>query len=321
MYPATKVIPKALFPLVDPQDNLVKPILYMLCDMTLKALEAQQDLTEEDISKFKLIIVIQEDQRPFLEHFFYDHSLDHLYAKDKVMKQQIDRIKQIAQYIELVVQEEQAGLGHAILICEPHVHGENSFMLMLGDHVYIAPKTASGSCVQQMIQAYQRTDGALSITSVSTTVESELSVNGVLKMDDSSLDSSAGLFKVETTYEKPSSQTAEELGLFLDHSVLSKIGGFNEQQQTNERQCLCYFGMDILTIAAFDYLRENWIILQEENKTRTKKEELNLRMHGMKQLIESKEHGMLGVFINGNRCDTGLPVPYLNSMNAVYRNS
>ena len=376
MYPATKVLPKALFPMVDPRDNLVKPILYMLCDTVLHALENQSGYTvEKHRSKLKLIIVIQSEQRPFIEHFFFDHSLDHVYGKggeDAVMMQQIERIRYISQFIELVVQEEQAGLGHAIMICEPYVRvmkndknnsvgrdvnrGSNiedendgeeedadddaeedeSFMLMLGDHIYVTSDAAQGSCIHQMLTVYnsheqqqQRRRGVrngkqLSMTSVSATVESELSVNGIVKMKRDTLDDAGRIFTVETTFEKPSAQTAEQLDLFLDSNLLhdgplSHIE--NEHgRETTERQCLCFFGIDILTMKAFDYLRESWTVLQHENRSRSRKEELNLRMHCMKQLMESESDGMLGVFLSGRRCDTGLPVPYLQSMNTVFNN-
>jgi UTP-glucose-1-phosphate uridylyltransferase len=178
--------------------------------------------------------------------------------------------------------------------------------------MYVSPPNTD-PCIEQMLNAYHILNN--SVTSVTTTVESELNVNGILKIQESSISSKhPTMFKIESTQEKPSSQLAEEKKLFLSKELLSAL----QLPEQKERQCLCYFGIDILTTDIFKFIEKCWIELQEVNKNREKKEELNLRIHGMKQIIESPEHGMHAVIINGKRCDTGLPVPYLESMNTIF---
>ena len=50
-------------------------------------------------------------------------------------------------------QEEQLGLGHAMLCAGPHMTGE-PLLLMLGDHLYRSTHEQQTSCVQQLLSAY-----------------------------------------------------------------------------------------------------------------------------------------------------------------------
>ena len=53
-----------------------------------------------------------------------------------------------------MTQEEQHGLGHAVLQAEAALSSE-PFVLMLGDHLYRSSHESGASCVQQLIDAYQ----------------------------------------------------------------------------------------------------------------------------------------------------------------------
>jgi UTP-glucose-1-phosphate uridylyltransferase len=52
--------------------------------------------------------------------------------------------------VTIVVQDEQLGLGHAVLCAGPHMTGD-PMLLMLGDHIYRSTHEQGTSCVRQHV--------------------------------------------------------------------------------------------------------------------------------------------------------------------------
>jgi len=68
------------------------------------------------------------------------------------------------------VQDEQKGLGHAVLSAESALNASEPFVLMLGDHLYRSSHETGVSCVTQLLDAYQ----GVSIMALKNTQEADI---------------------------------------------------------------------------------------------------------------------------------------------------
>ena len=85
------------------------------------------------------------------------------------LQQYADKIHATGSKVTIVVQEEQHGLGHAVLVAQEALKPE-PFVLMLGDHLYRSNHESGTSCTQQLIDAYQ----GVSIMALKNTPEDEI---------------------------------------------------------------------------------------------------------------------------------------------------
>ncbi|KAL0487632.1 UTP-glucose-1-phosphate uridylyltransferase GtaB [Acrasis kona] len=303
MFPASKVMPKALFPIVDHKDGLCKPILHIIIEDAVDALKKYNNGNEDDI---RVCIVLQESQRQIMKQYF-DEPTNAAYRKP-ALETQIAKIEYVSKRLTFVVQKEQLGFGHAVLCAKEFIGDDKEpFLVMLGDHVYTS-NIEGQSCVEQVLNAYKV--GGLSVTSIDVCDEVNLPYNGVLKIKDQVNDSytptESIVLKLETTIEKPSVKVAEENNLFLDGDSLNKL---NLSVKGEGRKALCYFGIDLLPPALFNYLEKN---LAAKNFTQN---ELNLR-DAMRGVIENE--GMNGVVVRGRRYDTGMPDEYVETLHEYH---
>ncbi|KAL9653211.1 hypothetical protein ABK040_009517 [Willaertia magna] len=306
MFPASKVIPKALFPIVDPKDKLCKPILQVIIEETVDALLSEQ--TNLSVNDIEICIVLQETQKPLIEQFFFEEAPFSMNNKPIELQNSMKRISQIGKRLKLVVQKEQLGFGHAVLCCwETFITDPNEpFLVLLGDHVYTSRTKSGLSCLQYMIRTYNKYQKG--VVSLSTIVEDETPSNGVLKMGDiiENINNEALITSLVTTVEKPTEEQCNTHALYLTDKEFKEL---NIKQQ-EKRQLLCYFGIDILTPKVFDELKSNW------EKKVFHKGELNLR-DGMRPIIE--EDGMVGIYVQAtSRHDTGMPLEYLQTLNDYF---
>lgn len=134
--PATKSIPKELFPIVD------KPILLYTIEECLAA-----GLDE--------IIFIQGRGKTAIEDFFdTSFELETLLAKTGKtdLLKTLENIRNNVKVIS-VRQKQALGLGHAVLMAAPIV-GDEPFAVLLGDEIMIhAPEQTSG--IGQLAEAYR----------------------------------------------------------------------------------------------------------------------------------------------------------------------
>ena len=70
------------------------------------------------------------------------------------MRDYARKIREIGSRVSLHVQEEQLGLGHAVLSAQSALRDE-PFVLLLGDHLYRSRHPKCTSCVQQLLSAHQ----------------------------------------------------------------------------------------------------------------------------------------------------------------------
>lgn len=179
--PATKSMPKEMFPIVD------KPAIQYIVEEAVKA-----GITD-------ILIITNRGKGVIEDHF--DRSPELETALDKPEKQDIlETVKGISSLanITFIRQIETKGLGHAILRAKNFV-GDEPFAVMFGDDVIIGESPAIG----ELIDAYG--EFGKGVVGVKLVPESEIHKYGSLKVE--SLHDN--VFKCTDMVEKP--QTPEEV--------------------------------------------------------------------------------------------------------------
>ncbi|MCD4752799.1 MAG: GHMP kinase [Anaerolineaceae bacterium] len=140
LFPATKLIQKEFFPIID-RDGIAKPAILLIVE------EAMQAGIEE------VIIIVQEGALKDFESFFHDKiSVENYNKLPRKFQEYASEILKIGKRVRFVVQKNQLGFGHAIY-CAKEAVGDEPFLLMLGDHLYRS--NTDVSCAQQLIDIYQ----------------------------------------------------------------------------------------------------------------------------------------------------------------------
>lgn len=179
--PATKSMPKEMFPIVD------KPAIQYIVEEAVKA-----GITD-------ILIITNRGKGVIEDHF--DRSPELETALDKPEKQDIlESVKGISSLanITFIRQIETKGLGHAILRAKNFV-GDEPFAVMFGDDVIIGEIPAIG----ELIDAYG--EFGKGVVGVKLVPESEIHKYGSLKVENLH----DNVFKCTDMVEKP--QTPEEV--------------------------------------------------------------------------------------------------------------
>ena len=233
----------------------------------------------------EVFIVVQEnDLEDFRSFFEVQVSIENFNKLPRHFQDYARRILEIGRRVSFVTQTAQEGFGHAVY-CAREAVGDEPFLLMLGDHVYRS--TTEASCAQQLIAAYNR--HGISILGLRRTPEEQLAnfgtATGVWLQEQR-------LLSVSEFSEKPT----------VDYARNNlRVAGLPAQEY------LTVFGQYIIKPALFGYLEE---CIKN-----------NVRERGEFQLTSSldrlrREDGFLGLIIEGQRYDIGLPEYYLETLNA-----
>ena len=222
LFPATKAVPKALFPIVA-QDGIAKPIIQLIIEEALTA------------GVEEVCLVAQPQQVEPIVDYFSGTVADAIREKAELAAL-ADRLEEIGERLHFAIQAEPEGFGHAIYCAKDFAAGE-PVMILLGDHLYISE--SSVSCAKQLVDVY--TQVGQSVTSLDLCHESELSLNGIVHGSPST-ESSRG-FTLAQISEKPTVEFAQE------HLRVEGIP---------EKQYLCNFGIDLLNPLLFDILDYNY---------------------------------------------------------------
>jgi len=192
MYPATKMVKKEFFPIVD-SDGYAKPaILIILNELINAGIE-------------EICLIIRPGEETLYLSLFHErqegHSLpDGLSGYER-------NLSQLSEKITFAYQEQMLGFGHAVYQSETFANDE-PVLLLLGDHLY---KSNSGiNCVSQLIDAYENTE-KLTI-GLFEIAPDDVSKYGVIK--GKFLSEEESLVKLEMLVEKPSVEYAKlQLGI------------------------------------------------------------------------------------------------------------
>ena len=222
LFPATKAVPKALFPIISP-DGFAKPVIQLIIEEAFTAGVAE------------VCLVAQPQQVEPIADYFSGTVADAIREKSELAAQ-ADRLEEIGERLHFAIQAEPHGFGHAIYCAKDFAAGE-PVIILLGDHLYISESDAS--CAKQLTAVYERV--GQSVTSLDLCHESELSVNGIVH-GKPTIESSR-LYTLTQISEKPTADFAQ---------AHLRVEGIPEQQY------LCNFGIDLLTPLLFDILDYNY---------------------------------------------------------------
>ncbi|MBN2164034.1 MAG: hypothetical protein JXR25_04390 [Pontiellaceae bacterium] len=266
LFPATKTLKKELFPIID-RDGRCKPVIMAIIEQVLNA-------GIEEVG-----IVIHPADREMFEEFFHRQlAIEHVHKLSNEDQRYMQHIMDIGNRVTLLFQETQEGFGHAVHCAREWV-GNESFMLVLGDHLFASDTDAS--CIQQLMDQYERT--GRSVVGLQETPETELQrfgcVSGVWEEN-------SNLLSITEFAEKPTAEYARE---------------HLSTQDIKPGHYLTIFGQYILTPRIFELLEENI--------------RCNMREGGSFQLTPCldklrQEEGISGCRVKGRRFDIGLSAAY-----------
>ena len=222
LFPATKAVPKALFPIIA-QDGFAKPIIQLIIEEALTA------------GVEEVCLVAQPQQVEPIADYFSGNVAAAIREKEELAAQ-ADRLNEIGERLHFAIQSEPEGFGHAIY-CAKDFAADEPVIILLGDHLYISE--LEDSCAKQLADIYVKI--GRSVTSLDLCHESELSLNGIVHGNPSV--ESTRLYTLTQISEKPTADFAQE------HL---RVEGIPRQQY------LCNFGIDLLTPLLFDILDYNY---------------------------------------------------------------
>ncbi|MBH8577656.1 UTP--glucose-1-phosphate uridylyltransferase [Nostocaceae cyanobacterium CENA369] len=221
LFPATKVVKKELFPIID-RDGRAKPVILAIVEEAINAGIAEVG------------IVVQPDDVGIFADLFKNPPSRGLFPKLSPQNQEYSQyLQDLGSKIVILTQEEQEGYGHAVFCAREWVQNE-PFLLMLGDHVYKSDTEIS--CSRQILDVYEQ--GNRSVVSLTIMPETMLHKAGCVK----GVWQCNSILTVTQLYEKPSVDYARQ------HLHVEGMP---------ENEFLCMFGLYVLTPKIFDFLAEN----------------------------------------------------------------
>ncbi|MFC1636358.1 sugar phosphate nucleotidyltransferase [Planctomycetota bacterium] len=252
LMPVTSVIPKAMFPLVN-GENQIQCILHVICEQAISA------------GINHIGIVVSPAQTDMVRQYF------------TVIRK--CGFGELPAQIEYIIQAAPQGFGDAVLQGLDFV-GEEPFMVLLGDHVYVHDNNEP-PCTVQVARAFDSFDGVAMIGTQSLS-EKELSRVGVV----SGVQIKENVYRCTRFIEKPDLATAQrELAM----NGLPK-GTF-----------LAHCGIYIFSPVIFDCLLHIRTTLQREGK------ELELA-NAQTSLLEKYPEKYFLCKISGQAYDIGTPL-------------
>jgi len=229
----------------------------------------------------EIVIVVQENDLEAFHSFFNNQITIENYNKLATYFQEYARrILEIGRQITFIVQRNQEGFGHAVHCAREQI-GDEPFLLMLGDHLYRS--SGSVTCAKQLMDAYQQ--HSTNILGLRRTPENQIANFGTVAgiwIEEGKL------LNVTEFAEKPTIDYARS------HLIVPGLPSGDY---------LTVFGQYIIRPLIFEYLSE--AITH------------NIRERGEFQLTPAldrlrQEDGFLGLMVEGQRYDIGLPEYYFN---------
>ncbi len=222
LFPATKVVKKELFPIID-RDGRAKPVIQAIVESAVNG-------GIEEIG-----IVTQPEDKEVFADYFQKVPHQELLRKLSLENQEYSRyLQSLGSRITILAQDKQEGYGHAVFCAKEWVKDE-PFLLMLGDHVYSS--NINISCTKQILNVYEKVNR--SVLGLTITPGEAISKAGCATGTWQELDSILNLTQI---YEKPTLEYARQ-NLQVEGIEVDNF--------------LCVFGLYVLTPKIFDLLGEN----------------------------------------------------------------
>ncbi len=222
LFPATKVVKKELFPIID-RDGRAKPVILAIVEEAINAGIAEVG------------IVVQPDDKAVFRDLFQNPPKPELFAKLSLQNQEYSQyLQDLGSKVTILTQNEQEGYGHAVFCAKEWVKDE-PFLLLLGDHIYTSD--IHKSCARQILEIYAQVNQ--SVVGLSTMpaeiIHKAGCITGIWQELNSILD-------VTQVYEKPTIEYARQ------HLRVEGMG---------KDEFLCVFGLYLLTPKIFEFLAEH----------------------------------------------------------------
>jgi UTP-glucose-1-phosphate uridylyltransferase/mevalonate kinase len=231
----------------------------------------------------EVVIIVQEHDLEAFEAFFNQQIPIENYNKlSRSSQEYAQRILEMGRRVSFVIQRVQEGFGHAVY-CAREATGNEPFLLMLGDHLYRS--CGELSCARQLVEAYDK--HGLSVLGLRHTPENQIANFGTV----------TGVW-IEDKHMLNITEFAEKPTVDYARNNL-RVPGMPEDEY------LTVFGQYIIKPQLFDYLEEHIAN--------------NVRERGEFQLTSAldrlrQEDGFLGLIMDGQRYDIGLPEYYLDTL-------
>ena len=276
LYPETRFLKKDFFPIID-KDGQVKPLILILLEECKAA----------GIEEVCIVLGSREEREQYRQFFETPLPKEHL---DKLPKEKIQyerHILDLGKRLTYVYQTEKKGFGDAVYRCVDFAANE-PVLLLLGDTIYRS--NTNKCCALQFIEAFEKYNKPM--MSIHEIPLEKVCYYGVTS--GKWIDSKEHVLNMSNITEKPSSAYAEEnLGV----SSLTVKGA---------KSYYCAFGSYILTKEVFAQLKDNI----NNNVVNAKGEvELTTALEQVRQ-----QNGLLGVILDGQMFDIGVPNEYRNTM-------
>jgi UTP-glucose-1-phosphate uridylyltransferase/mevalonate kinase len=268
-----------------PATKAIKKELFPIVDRDGIAKPAVLLIVEEALKAGidEVIIIVQEhDLEAFQSFFNLQITIENYNKLPRHFQEYAQRILEIGRQVSFAIQETQEGFGHAVY-CAREAVGSEPFLLMLGDHLYRSK--GEQSCARQLVEAYNK--HGISVVGLRRTPEDQIANFGTatgIWIED------GRLMNVTEFAEKPT----------VDYARNNlRVPGLPEGEY------LTVFGQYIIKPQIFDYLEEHIVN--------------NVREGGEFQLTSTldrlrQEDGFLGLIMDGQRYDIGLPEYYLETL-------
>jgi UTP--glucose-1-phosphate uridylyltransferase len=279
-YPASTAVQKEMFPMVD-RDGLTKPVIQIIGE------EAIDSGIEE------ICIITQPGEESLYRDYFKrldDDMVKAFRGKDWAILES-EKLGAFGERLHFAEQHSPEGFGHAVYQAKQFV-GDDPFLLLLGDHVYISD--VKDRCARQLIKIYEQymLDA---VTGVQPTVERQLHLFGTIRGNP--IDPAKGIYKAELIIEKPSIEQARE--------KLATPG-------LPAGNYLAHFGMHVFSPRIFDSLE--YLI---KNNLREKNE---IQLTAAQEHLRQQTEKYWAVITQGQRYDTGIPYGLMETQLALALN-
>lgn len=280
-YPASSAVQKEMFPLVD-VDGMAKTVIQIIGEEAINA-------GVEEIC----IVTQPGDEKHYREYFkrMNEDTLRAYRGKDWAILQS-EKLQAFGERLHFVAQHAPEGYGHAVYQAKDFV-GDDPFLLMLGDHIYISHDASGANCATQLIRKYEQA-GRAAMTAVQVEPGRLLHLFGTLK--GAARDGRDDLFDIAAIVEKPTEDFARE--------HLRTVG-------LPPGMYLCHFGLHVFPPAIFDALAYH---ITHDIRQKNEIQLTNAQEYMRAELLKGD---YAACTIDGTRFDTGIPYGLMESQLAL----